>query len=121
MSLALFDSADVALEVITPDRGVARNARRLGKALATAGYTPDKFTIALNRSDMPGTNPAAVAAELQRPPDVFLPNEPALAMPNNGPLPPIVLAHPEAPLSRSLVQLAWALVSPKTTAGVGAA
>jgi pilus assembly protein CpaE len=107
VTLALLDSADTILEVVTWDSTTLRNTRTAVETFRAIGYPPDKIRYLLNRADSAGgLDPASFVQLLGREPEFQLVSDGRLVMESNNQGVPFLLANPMAPISQGLVGIA---------------
>ncbi len=111
MTLAMLDSADVLVDIVVPERGAVRKARRCREVLKAVGYPMEKIVTVLNRSEATGPWVQVVSASLGCAPDVVLPEEPWLSVGDMDGGGSVVVAHPDAAISQGLASLARLLAA----------
>ena len=113
VTLALLDTADLILQVVTYDGTTLRNTAAVADVFRTIGYPPDKVRYILNRSDAAGgLDPADVVQILGREPEHNVRSDGLAVVTANNQGRPLVVSDPEAPVSRDIAEIARELVSP---------
>jgi pilus assembly protein CpaE len=120
VSLALFDAADVILQIVTYDSTTIRNTLAVAEAFRAIGYPPGKVQYVVNRVDSSGgISPEDLARVLGRPPDHSVVSDGRLVVQCNNDGIPFVLANPGAQISHDVVRIATALVGEGRPAAAG--
>lgn len=110
-NLALFDRADVILEIVTYDSTTIHNTVALADTFRVIGYPPTKVQYLLNRADSnAGIDPAELTRALGRVPEHHVRSEGAVVGPANNQGVPFVLSNPEAGVSQDIDRVAASLV-----------
>jgi pilus assembly protein CpaE len=107
MTLHVLDAADVVLVVMTPDLPSLKDVRLLLETTVNLGWPSDKIKLVLNRAGAAtGINLHGVESALERPIEYLIVNEyrTAISAVNTGA--PFISTKPNAPLSRSIVDMA---------------
>ena len=103
MNLALFDRADVILEIVTYDSTTIHNTIALADTFRAIGYPPTKVQYLVNRADSnAGIDPAELARVLGRVPEHQVRSEGAIVGPANNQGVPFVISNPEAGVSQDI-------------------
>jgi pilus assembly protein CpaE len=111
VSLALFDAADVILQVVTYDSTTIRNTLAVAEAFRAIGYPEGKIQYVVNRADsLGGISADDLARVLGRAPDHSVVSDGRLVVQCNNEGIPFVLANPGAQISGDVVRIATALV-----------
>jgi len=111
VSLAIFDAADRILEIITYDSTTIRNTLAVADAFRAIGYADAKVCYVLNRADSGGgIDPGDLSRALGRGPDHTIVSNGKLVMQSNNEGVPLVLANPDAQISRDVTAVATALL-----------
>jgi pilus assembly protein CpaE len=111
VSLALFDAADVILQVVTYDSTTIRNTLAVAEAFRAIGYPPGKVQYVVNRVDSSGgISPDDLVRVLGRAPEHSVVSDGRLVVQCNNEGIPFVLANPGAQISQDVVRIASALV-----------
>lgn len=109
-TLALLDAADTILTVCNPDIGSLRNLGAFLEAAGRLGYRQSKLQLVINRSDMRGAISQAEIEKISRMKVIYVisnDHEAVTTSINRGR--PLVLSHPQRPVSRQIASLAAAL------------
>jgi len=106
-TLSLLDSADVILQVVTPDVGALDATRTANETFEALGYASSKTRLVVNRA---GTRGALTRAQIERalgrPVDVEIPSEWDLVSSCNAEGIPFVLDRPDADVTKAISALA---------------
>ena len=103
LNLALFDRADVILEIVTYDSTTIHNTIALADTFRAIGYPPTKVQYLVNRADSnAGIDPAELARVLGRVPEHQVRSEGAVVGPANNQGMPFVISNPEAGVSQDI-------------------
>ncbi|MBI3747098.1 MAG: response regulator [Chloroflexi bacterium] len=103
LNLALFDRADVILEIVTYDSTTIHNTIALADTFRVIGYPPTKVQYLLNRADAnSGIDPAELARALGRVPEHEVRSEGRVVVPANNQGIPFVLSDPGAGVSQDI-------------------
>jgi pilus assembly protein CpaE len=103
MNLAIFDRADVILEIVTYDSTTIHNTIALADTFRVIGYPPTKVQYLLNRADAnAGIDPGDLARALGRVPEHQVRSEGAIVVPANNQGLPFVLSNPDAGVSQDV-------------------
>jgi pilus assembly protein CpaE len=103
LNLALFDRADVILEIVTYDSTTIHNTIALADTFRAIGYPPTKVQYLVNRADSnAGIDPAELARVLGRVPEHQVRSEGAIVGPANNQGVPFVISNPEAGVSQDI-------------------
>jgi len=103
INLALFDRADVILEIVTYDSTTIHNTIALADTFRVIGYPPTKVQYLVNRSDAnSGIDPAELTRALGRVPEHQVRSEGKVVVPANNQGIPFVLSDPEAGVSQDI-------------------
>jgi pilus assembly protein CpaE len=106
-TLALLDSADVILQVVTPEVGALDATRTASDTFDALGYAATKIRLVVNRAGTRGAlSRAQIERALGRPVDVEIPSEWDLVSSCNAEGIPFVLDRPDAPASQAIQALA---------------
>jgi pilus assembly protein CpaE len=120
VSLALFDAADIILQVVTYDSTTIRNTLAVAEAFRAIGYPPGKVQYVVNRVDSSGgISPDDLARVLGRAPEHSIVSDGRLVVQCNNEGIPFVLANPGAQISHDVIRLATALVGDGRPAAAG--
>jgi pilus assembly protein CpaE len=120
VSLALFDAADVILQVVTYDSTTIRNTLAVAEAFRAIGYPAGKVQYVVNRVDSSGGISAEdLARVLGRSPEHSVVSDGRLVVQSNNEGIPFVLANPGAQISHDVVRIAMALVGDGRPAAAG--
>lgn len=113
VTLALLDTADLILQVLTYDGTTLRNTAQIAETFRTIGYPADKVHYILNRSDAAGgVDPDEVHRVIGREPEHNVRSDGLAVVGANNQGRPLVVSDPEAPVSRDIAAIARELVSP---------
>ncbi len=103
LNLALFDRADVILEIVTYDSTTIHNTIALADTFRAIGYPPTKVQYLVNRADSnAGIDPAELATALGRVPEHQVRSEGGVVGPANNQGMPFVISNPEAGVSQDI-------------------
>ncbi len=117
VSLALFDAADVILQVVTYDSTTIRNTLAVAEAFRAIGYPAGKVQYVVNRADsLGGITADDLGRVLGRAPEHSVVSDGRLVVQCNNEGIPFVLANPGAQISGDVVRIATALVGAGRTA-----
>ncbi len=116
-TLTVLDTADVILQVLTPEPAALDSTRAAAAAFAAIGYPPAKVRVVINRADaMGGLRPDQLRRALGREPDHVVASDWQLVSGSNQEGVPFVVARPDAKVSRDLAALAGSLMTVVGTA-----
>lgn len=106
-NLALLDTADVILQVVTPEVGALDATRTATETFAALGYASSKIRLVVNRAGTRGAlSRAQIERALGRPVDAEIPSEWDLVSSCNAEGVPFVLDRPDAPITGAIDALA---------------
>lgn len=106
-TLALLDSSDMILHVVTPETGSIDASRAALDAFDAMGYSASKVRVVVNRADTRGgMTRAQISRALGRPPDAELPSDWQLVTSANAEGVPFVRERPDAPIAEAMRALA---------------
>ena len=112
VSLAFLDASDTIVSVVTYDSTTLRNTALIADAFRAIGYPSTKVRYLVNRADSAGgLPPAELEAAIGRQPDFGVVSDGRLVVQCNNEGVPVVLAHPEAQVSRDIIGVAVALLA----------
>jgi pilus assembly protein CpaE len=112
VNLAFLDSSDTIVEIVTYDSTTIHNTVALADTFRQIGYPATKVQYLVNRADSAGgIDPDDVARALGRQPEHSVPSDGMLVVESNNQGVPLVLANPEAAISRELTRAAGALLA----------
>ena len=117
VTLSLLDQADLVLEVVTYDATTIRNTIAMADTFAKIGYPAGKLRYLVNRADASaGIDPADLEAELGREPDFRVRSDGPVVGPASNRGEAFVVTHPDALVSRDVLEIArW--LAPVPSAG----
>ncbi|MDQ2853647.1 MAG: response regulator [Chloroflexota bacterium] len=108
--LAFLDASDLILEVLAYDSMAIRALAMADEAFAAIGYPASKLATILNRADSTGGfSKADVEEAINRRIDFEVVSDGRLVIAANNEGVPFVLASPDAPISKGIMQMAEAL------------
>ena len=111
LNLALFDRADVILEIVTYDSTTIHNTIAMADTFRVIGYPPTKVQYLLNRADSnAGIDPADLTRALGRVPEYQVRSEGTIVVPANNQGVPFVLSNPEAGVSQDVDRIVASLL-----------
>jgi pilus assembly protein CpaE len=111
VTLALLDSSDTVLSVVTYDSTTIHNTIAVGEVFASIGYTPEKLQYLVNRSDSSGgIGREELARTLGRRPEFEVVSDGRLVVQANNEGMPFVVSSPDAAVSRDIRRAAQALM-----------
>jgi pilus assembly protein CpaE len=111
VTLALLDSSDTVLSVVTYDSTTIHNTIAVGEVFASIGYTPEKLQYLVNRSDSSGgIGREELARTLGRRPEYEVVSDGRLVVQANNEGMPFVVSSPDAAVSRDIRRAAQALM-----------
>jgi pilus assembly protein CpaE len=103
VTLAFLDACDVILSVVTFDSTTIHNTIAVADAFASIGYTADKISYLINRSDSSGgLTRDDLGRALGKRPDFEVVSDGRLVVQANNEGMPFVVANPDAPVSRDV-------------------
>jgi pilus assembly protein CpaE len=103
LNLALFDRADVILEIVTYDSTTIHNTIALADTFRVIGYPPTKVQYLLNRADSnAGIDPGEMSRALGRVPEHQVRSDGKVVVQANNQGIPFVLSNPEAGVSQDI-------------------
>jgi pilus assembly protein CpaE len=106
-TLALLDSADVILQLVTPETGAVEATRTALDTFDALGYPPSKVRVVINRADSHGgLGPREIARALGRDAVAELPSDWPLVSASNAEGVPFIHGRTGAPLSQAIEALA---------------
>jgi pilus assembly protein CpaE len=106
-NLALLDTADVILQVVTPEVGALDATRTATDTFAALGYASSKIRLVVNRAGTRGAlTRAQIERSLGRPVDAEIPSEWDLVSSCNAEGVPFVLDRPDAAITGAIDALA---------------
>jgi pilus assembly protein CpaE len=118
-TLALLDSSDVILSIVTYDSTTIHNTIAVAEAFASIGYTADKVRYLVNRADSSGgISREELARAIGRKPDFEMISDGRLVVQANNEGMPFVVASPDAAVSRDVRRIATALAGRTAGAAV---
>ncbi len=110
-NLALFDRADVILEIVTYDSTTIHNTIAIADTFRVIGYPATKVQYLLNRADSnAGIDPSELNRALGRVPEHQVRSDGAIVVPANNLGVPFVLSHPEAGVSQDIDRIVASLL-----------
>jgi pilus assembly protein CpaE len=110
-NLALFDRADVILEIVTYDSTTIHNTIAIADTFRVIGYPASKVQYLLNRADSnAGIDPSELNRALGRVPEHQVRSDGAIVVPANNQGVPFVLSHPEAGVSQDIDRIVASLL-----------
>lgn len=110
-TLTVLDTADVILQVLTPEPAALDSTRAAAAAFAAIGYPSAKVRIVINRADSMGClRPDQLRRALGREPDHVVASDWQLVSGSNQDGIPFIIARPDAPISRDVMALAGAVM-----------
>jgi pilus assembly protein CpaE len=111
LNLALFDRADIILEIVTYDSTTIHNTIAMADTFRVIGYPPTKVQYLLNRADSnAGIDPSDLTRALGRVPEHQVRSEGAIVVPANNQGVPFVLSNPEAGVSQDIDRIVASLL-----------
>ena len=118
-TLALLDSSDVILSIVTYDSTTIHNTIAVAEAFASIGYTADKVRYLVNRADSSGgISREELTRAIGRNPDFEMISDGRLVVQANNEGMPFVVASPDAAVSRDVRRIATALAGRTAGAAV---
>ncbi len=119
VTLALLDSSDIILSIVTYDSTTIHNTIAVAEAFASIGYTADKVRYLVNRADSSGgISREELARAIGRKPDFEMISDGRLVVQANNEGMPFVVASPDAAVSRDVRRIATALAGRTAGAAV---
>ncbi len=110
-NLALFDRADVILEIVTYDSTTIHNTIAIADTFRVIGYPATKVQYLLNRADSnAGIDPSELNRALGRVPEHQVRSDGGIVVPANNQGVPFVLSHPEAGVSQDIDRIVASLL-----------
>ena len=110
-NLALFDRADVILEIVTYDSTTIHNTIAIADTFRVIGYPATKVQYLLNRADSnAGIDPSELNRALGRVPEHQVRSDGAIVVPANNLGVPFVLSNPEAGVSQDIDRIVASLL-----------
>jgi pilus assembly protein CpaE len=111
VTLALLDSSDVVLSIVTYDSTTIHNTIAVAEVFSSIGYGPEKMKYLINRSDSSGgIGRDELARALGRRPDFEVVSDGRLVVQANNEGMPFVVSSPEAAVSRDIRHAAQTLM-----------
>jgi pilus assembly protein CpaE len=111
ITLALLDSSDIVLFVVTYDSTTIHNTIAVAEVFSSIGYAPDKIQYLVNRSDSSGgIGHDELARALGRRPDFEVVSDGHLVVQANNEGMPFVVSSPDAAVSRDIRRVALTLL-----------
>ena len=111
ITLALLDSSDIVLLVVTYDSTTIHNTIAVAEVFSSIGYAPDKIQYLVNRSDSSGgIGHDELARALGRRPDFEVVSDGRLVVQANNEGMPFVVSSPDAAVSRDIRRVALTLL-----------
>jgi pilus assembly protein CpaE len=111
ITLALLDSSDIILFVVTYDSTTIHNTIAVAEVFSSIGYSPDKIRYLVNRSDSSGgIGHDELARALGRRPDFEVVSDGHLVVQANNEGMPFVVSSPDAAVSRDIRRVALTLL-----------
>jgi pilus assembly protein CpaE len=111
VTLALLDSSDVVLSIVTYDSTTIHNTIAVAEVFSSIGYGPDKLNYLINRSDSSGgIGRDELARALGRRPDFEVVSDGRLVVQANNEGMPFVVSSPDAAVSRDIRRAAQTLM-----------
>lgn len=111
ITLALLDSSDIVLFVVTYDSTTIHNTIAVAEVFSSIGYAPDKIQYLVNRSDSSGgIGHDELARALGRRPDFEVVSDGRLVVQANNEGMPFVVSSPDAAVSRDIRRVALTLL-----------
>ena len=102
-TLALLDSSDVILSIVTYDSTTIHNTVAVGEVFASIGYTAEKVHYMVNRADSSGgISRDELARAIGRKPDFEVVSDGRLVVQANNEGMPFVVSSPDAAVSRDV-------------------
>jgi pilus assembly protein CpaE len=118
VSLSFMDASDTIISIVTYDSTTLRNTAAIADAFRAIGYPPEKVRYLVNRADSAGGLPSEeLESAIGRRPDFGVVSDGRLVVQANNEGVPVVIAHPEAQVSRDIVAVAEALMATPAAAG----
>jgi pilus assembly protein CpaE len=103
VTLAFLDASDLILSIVTFDSTTIHNTIAVTEAFASIGYTGDKISYLVNRSDSSGgLTRDDLGRALGKRPDFEIVSDGRLVVQANNEGMPFVVASPDAPVSRDV-------------------
>jgi pilus assembly protein CpaE len=110
--LSYFDNSDQVIQVVSYESATLYQSRAMAITLHAMGFPPDKVHYLVNRADsLGGLPPDAISQFLGREPDFRVISDGRLVVEANNRGLPFVLAMPDAPISRNVVEIAEQLMT----------
>jgi pilus assembly protein CpaE len=111
LNLALFDRADVILEIVTYDSTTIHNTIAMADTFRVIGYPATKVQYLLNRADSnAGIDPSELARALGRVPEHQVRSEGGIVVAANNQGVPFVLSSPEAGVTQDIDRIVASLL-----------
>ena len=111
VTLALLDSSDVVLSIVTYDSTTIHNTIAVAEVFSSIGYGPEKMNYLINRSDSSGgIGRDELARALGRRPDFEVVSDGRLVVQANNEGMPFVVSSPDAAVSRDIRRAAQTLM-----------
>jgi pilus assembly protein CpaE len=111
ITLALLDTSDVVLSIVTYDSTTIHNTIAVADVFSSIGYSPEKMQYLVNRSDSSGgIGHDELARALGRRPDFEVVSDGRLVVQANNEGMPFVVSSPDAAVSRDIRRVAQTLL-----------
>ena len=111
VTLALLDSSDVVLSIVTYDSTTIHNTIAVAEVFSSIGYGPEKMNYLINRSDSSGgIGRDELARALGRRPDFEVVSDGRLVVQANNEGMPFVVSSPDSAVSRDIRRAAQTLM-----------
>jgi pilus assembly protein CpaE len=119
VTLALLDSSDVILSIVTYDSTTIHNTIAVGEVFSSIGYPPEKMQYLVNRSDSSGgIGRDELARTLGRRPEFEVVSDGRLVVQANNEGMPFVVSSPDAAVSRDVRRAAQTIMGRTANASV---
>jgi pilus assembly protein CpaE len=119
VTLALLDSSDVILSIVTYDSTTIHNTLAVGEVFSSIGYPPEKMQYLVNRSDSSGgIGRDELARTLGRRPEFEVVSDGRLVVQANNEGMPFVVSSPDAAVSRDVRRAAQTIMGRTANAPV---
>jgi pilus assembly protein CpaE len=111
ITLALLDSSDIVLSIVTYDSTTIHNTIAVAEVFSSIGYPPEKMNYLINRSDSSGgIGRDELARALGRRPDFEVVSDGRLVVQANNEGMPFVVSSPDAAVSRDIRRAAQTIM-----------
>jgi pilus assembly protein CpaE len=119
VTLALLDSSDIILSIVTYDSTTIHNTIAVGEVFSSIGYPPEKMQYLVNRSDSSGgIGRDELARTLGRRPEFEVVSDGRLVVQANNEGMPFVVSSPDAAVSRDVRRAAQTIMGRTANAPV---